>query len=151
MAGKRRVDPRKILRGYDGSLYHGGDLLLECSEFNAQISVSNSDWQGVGQKIIVGLDTGYSVTLTFTEAVVRDAGLLKKLLDRVTGDSDEEFEFTGRLDGHDDSDEVLVYRACEPDGTIDLQNVRSGEIVNRAWAFRVNDPPDLQEYLEGAA
>lgn len=144
---QRKVDPRKILRGYDGYLYHDGDLLAEVNEYNAQISVTNTDWQPVGSRIIVGVTTGYSVSLTFTEVVVRDAHLLKKLLDHVTGTGELDFEFVGKLEGHDEDDEVFVYRACEPDGTIDLQNVTSGDLVRRAWSFRVNEPPDLQEYL----
>lgn len=34
---------------------------------------------------------------------------------------------------------------CVPDGTIDLQNLNPGEIIKRAWSFRVNATPEILE------
>jgi hypothetical protein len=146
-----RIDPRKILRGYDGALYHEGTLMAEVNQFTAQLTVTNADYQPAKSRIIVGVTTGYSCGLTFTETVVRDTLLLVKLLEHVRGDrSDIDFDFVGEMEGHDGTFHRSVFRACEPDGTIDIANVNPGEIINRAWSFRVNEPPDLQDVL-GAA
>ena len=40
-----------------------------------------------------------------------------------------------------------IFRSCVPDGSIDIANVTPGEILNRAWSFRVNEPPELQSEL----
>lgn len=36
-----------------------------------------------------------------------------------------------------------VFRDCVPEGNIDVVNIRPGEILSRAWSFRVNQPPDF--------
>jgi hypothetical protein len=46
------------------------------------------------------------------------------------------------------ADGRYVFRGCVPDGDIDIANVTPGEIINRAWSFRVNEVPDLQELLD---
>jgi len=95
-------DPRAILRGYDGRLYDGnGNWLAEVNTWQAQINVTNTDYQAAGQKITWALMQSYTVTLTFTETVIRDAVLLKKLIDGLKADSpDVIFNFSGVLKGH---------------------------------------------------
>ena len=46
------------------------------------------------------------------------------------------------------ADGRYIFRSCVPDGSIDIANVTSGDIINRSWSFRVNEPPDLQELLD---
>ena len=46
------------------------------------------------------------------------------------------------------ADARYIFRECVPDGAIDIANVTSGDIINRAWSFRVNRPPELQELLD---
>lgn len=45
-------------------------------------------------------------------------------------------------------DARYIFRDCVPDGSIDLANVQPGEIIQRAWSFRVNTPPELQQTLD---
>ena len=49
------------------------------------------------------------------------------------------------------SDGRYIFRSCVPDGSIDIANVTSGDIINRSWSFRVNEPPDLQEMLDSGS
>ncbi len=95
-------DPRNILRGYDGELYDGdGNFLAEVNEWQAQINYENSDYQAAGSKIKWAVPQGYSVTLTFTETVVRDARLLQKVVAGLNkGELDAVFNFMGVLRGH---------------------------------------------------
>lgn len=46
------------------------------------------------------------------------------------------------------ADGRYVFRDCVPEGTIDIANVSPGEIIQRAWSFRVNAPADLQSELD---
>jgi len=41
-----------------------------------------------------------------------------------------------------------IFRSCVPDGAIDIANVQPGDIITRAWSFRVNTPPTLQSALD---
>ena len=51
---------------------------------------------------------------------------------------------------YNDSEEQIVYRDCVPDGNIDIQNMQVGEMYKRPWSFVVNQPPELQSYLQNA-
>jgi hypothetical protein len=143
-----RIDPRKIMTGKDGLLFDGdGNCLVEINTFQAQVNINNSDYQPAGSNLVVAIMTGYSLNLTATETVVRDGVLLKKLVDDLKAGKQPEFAFQGKLQGKDGTFERVVYRNVVPDGNIDLQNVKTGDIINRAWNFRVNDEIDVQEYL----
>jgi len=74
-------DPRNILRGYNGELYDGdGNFLAEVNEWQAQVNYTNTDYQPVGSKLTWAIPQSYTVTLTFTETVIRDARLLQKVI-----------------------------------------------------------------------
>lgn len=100
-----KFDPRNILRGYDGELYDGdGNFLAEVSEWQAQISFENSDYQAAGNKIKWAIPQGYTAALTFTETVVRDATLLQKIFNGLkSGAPDAVLNFMGVLRGHNAS------------------------------------------------
>jgi len=74
-------DPRGILRGYNGELYDGdGNFLAEVNQWQAQINYTNTDYQPAGSKLTWAVPQSYTVTLTFTETVIRDAQLLQKVI-----------------------------------------------------------------------
>jgi hypothetical protein len=95
-------DPRNILRGYDGELYDGeGNFLAEVNEFRVRINFRNADYQPAGEKIVWAIPQSYSVTLTFTETVIKDARLLQKALAGLQkGTPDAVLNFMGVLRGH---------------------------------------------------
>lgn len=45
------------------------------------------------------------------------------------------------------SDAVYVFYSCIPDGAIDIANITPGDILNRAWSFRVNGRFELRNPL----
>mgnify|MGYP006946495695 FL=1 len=96
------LDPRNILRGNDGELYDlDGNFLAEVNEWQAQYNVTNTDYQPGGKKITWAIPTGYTVTLTFQETIIRDAILLKKLADGLRdGVPDPVFNFMGVIKSH---------------------------------------------------
>lgn len=74
-------DPRNILRGYNGELYDGdGNFLAEVNQWQAQVNYTNTDYQPAGSKLTWAIPQSYTVTLTFTETVIRDARLLQKVM-----------------------------------------------------------------------
>lgn len=93
--------PTSVLRGYDGRLYDGeGNWLAEVPEWQAQVNVTNRDYQPAGRKIVWAIPISYTVTLTFTETVIKDARLLKRALDGFKdGEPDAVFVFQGVLSG----------------------------------------------------
>jgi len=100
-----KFDPRNILRGYDGELYDGdGNFLAEVNTWQAQLNFENSDYQAAGNKIKWAIMQGYTVTLTFTETIVRDAILLRKIIAGIqNGAPDAVLSFMGVLRGHNDA------------------------------------------------
>jgi len=142
------LDVRKLITGKDGQLYVSTTskkniFLAEVDTFQTQLSPANTDYQPVGSALTYAVNTGYSVTLTLTEAVVRDDVMLDVLLSDLKNGYFPTFDFTGKLRRRDGKAERVVYRSCIPDGTIDLQNLTPGEIIKRAWSFRVNATPEM--------
>ncbi len=100
-----KFDPRNILRGYDGELYDGdGNFLAEVNTWQAQINVTNSDYQAAGNKLVWAIPQSYTVTLTFTEAIIRDGILLGQIIAGIqNGAPDAVLSFMGVLRGHNDA------------------------------------------------
>ena len=92
-------DPRSILRGYNGELYDGdGNFLAEVNTWQAQINFTNTDYQPAGSKLTWAVPQSYTVTLTFTETVIRDARLLQKVIAGLRNDApDAVLNFMGVL------------------------------------------------------
>lgn len=92
-------DPRGILRGYNGELYDGnGNFLAEVNQWQAQINYTNTDYQPAGSKLTWAVPQSYTVTLTFTETVIRDAQVLQKVIDGLRNDApDAVLNFMGVL------------------------------------------------------
>lgn len=92
-------DPRHILRGYNGELYDGeGNFLAEVNTWQAQVNYTNTDYQPAGSKLTWAILQSYTVTLTFTETVIRDARLLQKVIYGLKNDApDAVLNFMGVL------------------------------------------------------
>lgn len=145
------LDTTKLITGKDGQLFvtqkDGTQLFLaEVDTFTAQLSQNNVDYQPVGSALVYAVPTGYSVTLTLTEAVVRDDVMIEKFLDDIKQGFFPTFDFQGKLRRRDGQSSRQIYKNCLPDGTVDLMNLTPGDIIKRNWSFRVNAIP---EYLEG--
>ena len=150
--GQSQLDVRRLLTGKDGQLFvttsDGTQIFLaEVDTFQAQMNVNNTDYQPVGSSLVYGVSTGYSVTLTLTEAVVRDDALLETLFDDIKQGQFPSFDFQGKYTRRDGTESRQVFRNCIPDGSIDLMNLTPGEIIKRSWSFRVNATPELQAVL----
>lgn len=150
------LDTRNLLTGKDGQLMvtlsdNTQLFLAEVDQFNAKLSVSNTDYQPVGSALEFGVPTGYRITLSFTEAVVRDDPMFEKLIEDLQNGIFPEFTFQGKLSRRRDGQyQRQVFRYCIPDGDIDLMNLVPGEIVKRQWNFRVNAVPEMLESFKTA-
>lgn len=144
----QQLDTRQIIPGFRGELWaDDGTRLVQVPQFQAQIVFRNTDYHPAGSPVEVAILTAVSATLTFTETVIEDATLLKKLFDSIKAGEQPVFGFQGKLTRPDGEEEWVVFRSVVPDGNIDLINVRPGDIVSREWSWRVNELPDLQTYL----
>lgn len=150
------LDVRKLISGKDGQLFvtskAGTNIFLaEVDTFTVQLNMTNTDYQPVGSALIYAVNTGYSLALALTEAVIRDDIMLDELIRDIQKGYFPPYEFQGKLRRRDGQAERIVYRNCVPDGTIDLQNLTPGEIVKRNWGFRVNATPEMLQKFRDAA
>jgi len=148
------LDTRQLITGKDGQLFvttrrNVNIFLAEVDEFQAQLSPTNVDYQPVGSALVFAVNTGYSITLTLTEAVVRDDVMLDELIQDIQQGYFPGFDFQGKMRRRDGQAQRIVYRWCIPDGTIDLQNLTPGEIIKRAWSFRCNASPEMLQMFKG--
>lgn len=140
------LDVRKLITGKDGQLFvytkSGRQIFLaECDEYEIKINVKNTDYQPVGSNLEYAVNTGFSATLTFTEAVVRDE-MIDELLSDIAQGYMPYWDFQGKLRRRDGQYSRLTLRNCLPDGDIDLMNIKPGEIIKRQWSFRINATPE---------
>ncbi|WP_195540502.1 phage tail tube protein [Eubacterium maltosivorans] len=148
------VDVRKVLTGKDGQLFvtvKGQQYLLsESNEFSAQLSINNTDYQPSGSSLVYAINTGFTLTLTLTEVVIRDDLMLLALHEGLKDGRLPWFDFSTKLRGYDGSYQRQTFPNCAPDGSIDLVNIKPGELVQRPWSFRCNAIPELLEYFKSA-
>lgn len=152
LSGQSILDTDKLITGKDGQLFvtltDGSQIFLaEVDEFTAQLSVNNTDYQPVGSALVYGVSTGYTVTLTLTEAVVRDNLMLETLFKDIAQGYLPKFDFQGKLRRRDGQAARQIYRNCIADGSVDLMKLTPGDIIKRSWSFRVNYVPEMQEGL----
>lgn len=147
------LDTRKLMTGKDGQLYvttsDGTQIFLsEVDTFQAQLAVTTTTVQPVGSPQQFAVETGYSVTLSFTEMVVRDDVILKPLFDDLAKGIFPRFDFQGKLRrGVDGVEQRQNFTDCVINGNVDLMTLSPGDIVRRNWSFHVNGAPDLQQYI----
>ena len=147
------TDTRKRMTGKDGQLYvttsTGLQLFLsEVDSFTAQLNVSSTTVQPVGSAQIFAVETGYTITLSFSEMVVRDDVLLKPLFDDLKKGIFPRFDFQGKMRrAIDGIEERVNFTDCVLNGNVDLMSLTPGDIVRRSWSFHVNGAPDLQNFI----
>ena len=124
------ANAKKVLTGKNGALYNAkGKLLATMETYQAQVNVTNTKFQPLGDPQEHEIFTSYGQTLTCTEIVVEDGEFITDLL-------------AGMKSG-----ERLVYNDCVPSGNIDLQNVTVGDLIKRQWSLFVNGAVNQQGKL----
>ena len=138
-----------MFSGKDACLYdEDGNLLCSVESWSARASFQSSTWQAIGAPIQQAFLTGYSVTLTITEAIVEDGERIRAAFDFFhNGRHAPMFTFSSVLKGYDGSESRYIFRDCVPTNDLDLHNITTGEIIKRNWTFQVNSPPELQKIL----
>lgn len=125
--------------------------LSESNEYRFTISFQNADWHPVGDPLVYGVPTGVSISLSITEATIRDdlimAPILEALPESGLESSKMRFGFQTVLYGANGTQQRIKIDNCIPDGDVDITNITPGEIVQHAWTFRVNALPELLEKL----
>ena len=146
------VDVRKVMYGKDGGLYdENGTLLVSTESFQSSVAVNNQTYQPLGDAQEHGTMSSYKVTLQFSEIIVETSEFFKQLMEGLRTHRMPVWNFRGMVRSpYDGSEEQTVYRDCVPDGNIDIQNMQVGELYKRTWSFIVNQPPELQSYLQNA-
>ena len=153
MAKEATLDPRKVMTGHDGKLYItvGGKsyFMANVDTFQTQLNFTNTEFQPVGDLQSYAIPTGFTVTLTYTEAVISDELVMGPILDALAQGYVPTFDFRGTLDrAYDSQSQQLTYGNCVPDGSFDIQNLTPGEVIKRSQSFRVNSIPKYLKKLK---
>ena len=117
------------------------------SRYQAQVNVTNTKFQPLGDPQEHEIFTSYGQTLTFTEIVVEDGEFITDLLAGMKSGEMPSWNFQGVIKGRNGSEERLVYNDCVPSGNIDLQNVTVGDLIKRQWSLFVNGAVNQQGKL----
>lgn len=152
MANEATLDPRKVMTGHDGKLYITVDgvsqFMANVDTFQAQINFTNTDFQPVGNLQNFAISTGFTCTLTYTEAVISDDLVIGPILEALAEGKVPTFDFRGTLNrSYDSQGQELTYGNCVPDGAFDIQNLTPGEVIKRSTSYRVNSIPKFIKKL----
>lgn len=143
------LDLRKVLSGKDGRIYvtvNGTTYFLaEAASFTAALNPTNADVQPMGSALIGAVPTGYTVTITLNEYVVRDDVIIEPIINALKNGGNPVFDFQGVLDRTmiDGQESRQTFRNCVPDGTVNLMSMTPGEVVQRETSFRGNAIPEI--------
>ncbi|MCD8011651.1 MAG: hypothetical protein LUG99_00465 [Lachnospiraceae bacterium] len=139
---------RNVMSGKDAKLCNSnGKLLASMETYHSQANFSNTKYQPLGSLQEFEVNTGFGVTLSFTEIVVEDDEFVEDIFEYMDNGTVPEWNLQGVLCRRDGSEERMVYNNCIPSGNIDLQNVSSGDVIKRAWSLYCNAAPKLQGKL----
>lgn len=142
------ADSRKVLTGKDGLLLDDkGNVLATVESFQSQVNITNAKYQPLGDMQEHEAPQSYSVSLTFSQIMIRDDKFIKELVAAMQQGTLPMWNFQGYVKGRNNSAQRMNYRKCVPTGTIDLQNLSVGDIIKRNWNFTVNEPPALAKLL----
>lgn len=149
------LDVRKLISGKDGRLYvttdAGEDIFLaEVSEFSATLDMTNADVQPVGSCLQYAVTTGYSLSLSVKEMLVRDDVMGAELIERLNSGWLPAWTFQGAMMRADGQEQRIVYENCVLAGSVGLQNLVPGSIVERTWSFRCNATPQMLSMFTGS-
>lgn len=148
------LDVRKLMSGKDGRLFVTTDakeniFLAEVAEFSATLDMANTDVQPVGSPLIYAVTTGYSISLTVKEMLVRDDVMGAELIERLNTGWMPAWDFQGAMMRPDGQEQRIVYYNCVLAGNVSLQNLTPGAIVERNWSFRCNATPEMLSMFTG--
>lgn len=148
------LDVRKLISGKDGRLFVTTDageniFLAEVAEFSATLDMANTDVQPVGSCLQYAVTTGYSLSLTVKEMLVRDDVMGAELIARLNSGWMPAWDFQGAMMRSDGQEQRIVYRNCVLAGSVSLQNLSPGSIVERDWNFRCNATPEMISMFTG--
>lgn len=141
-------DARKVVTGKDGQLFvtvPGAQIFLaEVDDFKTQLAFKDTDYQPIGSGMTYKINTGWSVSLTLSETVIRDDLMIDTLISAIMKGYVPTYDFQGKITRpYDGQTSRQVYRSCLPTSNIDLMNITPGQIIKRAWSFAVNATPEI--------
>ena len=88
------------------------------------------------------------MTLQITEIVVMDGVLFSAVLNSIANGTCEPLIFSGVIKGNNGSQERVVYRECILSGESDIQNVSTGDVLQRNFNLHCNGKVENKSKLK---
>jgi len=146
------TDTRKILTGKDGRLFiYGTDgnsiCLFTVPEFHIALDWQTTETQFVGNLVTTTVLTGVKPSLNFNEVIVSDEATFGRILDDLNNERTPMYDFQGLVGIDETHEQRVVCRECVPTGTMNLQDVVPGSILQRTFSFAINQLPEVLKRL----
>lgn len=119
-------------------------VFAEAESFTATLNITTGDVQPMGEFLISGIATGYSIAIAVSNFYIRDDPMNKPLFDALAKGVLPVFIFEGVGDrtAFDGQEIRQTYRNCVPSDSITLFSITPGEFVKQEWNFRCNATPE---------
>jgi len=148
MNTRAQADARNLTSGKDGQVFLTGSngisiFMGEVDAFKATLDITTATHHPLGSAQEMAYPTGYKITVTFTEVVVRDDVTLEPIYKDIENGVFPRWDIRGQVERRDGQYQKQTFGDCVPQGAIDLLSLTPGEIVKRPWSFISNATPKL--------
>ena len=150
MLNERAVtDARHARSSKDAMLYDtNGKPLAQIASFGTKSNHNNHKYAVVGCGRELEVPGTVAVTLQITEIVVMDGVLFSAVLNSIANGMCEPLIFSGVIKGNNGSQERVVYRECILSGESDIQNVSTGDVLQRNFNLHCNGKVENKSKLK---
>lgn len=125
-----------------------GEILAYVDAFTAKVNFATTNIQPLGSPIQQSFITGYSVSLTLTNIVIKSEEFFDDAFKFFhKGRHAPHYTLQSVIFGYDGSEERIFWRDCVPEGDWDLHGFSIGDVIKRNLNMKCQQPPELQKLL----
>ena len=133
------TDARHARSSKDAMLYdENGRPMAQITSFTTKSNHNNYKYNVIGFGREQEVPGTVAVTLQITEIVVKDGDLFSAVLRSIVDGKNDPMIFSGVIEGNNGSEERVMYRECILSGECDIQNVSTGDVLQRNFSLHCN-------------
>ena len=141
----KTLNTTELMTGKDGCLFveiNGKNIpLLEVATYSVVMNWNVVEKQYVGNPVVNRIPAGVSFDLTFTESVVRDDTFMEPILENIRKGIFPVYNFQGVAHKPDGQEQRISFTQAVPNGTMGIQSLVPGEVIEREMSFALNEVP----------
>lgn len=142
------TDARHSRSGKDAMLYNeDGEPFAQVASFHTKTAFNNIKYSPIGNNVELEASGTVGTTIAITEILVLDGYLFNQVIDAIRNGESSVITLDGVVQGRNGSQERITYRECIFSGDQDIQNVSTGDVLQRTYNLHCNGKPEPRSQL----